>query len=307
MISRICVYIFCAISLLGIVAGKGQSRSTVISASAVQVGKATNTQACNGYPEFCSRAYNNITMVAAHNSPFDESNNAARNQDYGVITQLNDGVRMLTGQIHVLNGTLHYCHTSCSLLDAGPIVDYFRNISTWLAGNPHDVVTLLLVNSNQVSVQTFVGPIQSSGLAEYVYTPPSAPMEDWPTLSELILNNTRLVVFMDYEADQAAVPYIMDQFSQMWETPEDPTDRSFPCTVQRPPGLDTAQAANRMYLANHNLNLGYNISGLSIDIPDISVINQTNAVSGYGSLGLAVETCIGMNIPTATIGTDWLC
>ena len=54
----------------------------------------TNTVPCNGYPEFCTRSYGNITQVAAHNSPFVRSGNAASNQELDVTTQLNDGIRM---------------------------------------------------------------------------------------------------------------------------------------------------------------------------------------------------------------------
>lgn len=55
-----------------------------------------NTRPCNGHPEFCARKYSNITMVAAHNSPFNRPGNAASNQALGVTSQLNDGIRMRT-------------------------------------------------------------------------------------------------------------------------------------------------------------------------------------------------------------------
>lgn len=54
----------------------------------------SNTRPCNGYPELCSRKYSNITNVCAHNSPFTNPRNVARNQEFGAIAQLNDGVRM---------------------------------------------------------------------------------------------------------------------------------------------------------------------------------------------------------------------
>lgn len=54
----------------------------------------TNTQPCNGYVEFCTRSYGNITYVAAHNSPFVRENNVASNQNLEVTEQLNDGIRM---------------------------------------------------------------------------------------------------------------------------------------------------------------------------------------------------------------------
>lgn len=68
----------------------GNSTATSTSTSAVP----TNTQPCNGYPEFCSRKFSNITYVAAHNSPFIKPGNAASNQELPVTTQLEDGVRM---------------------------------------------------------------------------------------------------------------------------------------------------------------------------------------------------------------------
>ena len=54
----------------------------------------TNTRPCNGHPLFCDRAYSNITMVAAHNSPFVRPGNIASNQNLDVTAQLNDGIRM---------------------------------------------------------------------------------------------------------------------------------------------------------------------------------------------------------------------
>lgn len=74
-----------------VLVGTGSSsHSTTTSSSA----SATNTQACNGYTEFCERKYSNITMVTAHNSPFVKKNNVAANQAYKVTQQLDDGIRM---------------------------------------------------------------------------------------------------------------------------------------------------------------------------------------------------------------------
>lgn len=54
----------------------------------------TNTQPCNGYPEFCSRKYSNITQVTAHNAALVKKNNAFSNQQVPIVGQLNDGIRM---------------------------------------------------------------------------------------------------------------------------------------------------------------------------------------------------------------------
>ena len=259
-----------------------------------------NTQPCNNYPELCSRSYSNITYVAAHNSPFVNPNNAAANQEFGVFAQLNDGIRMLQGQTHFFDNTIYYCHTSCNLLNAGSAESYFTNITRWVQKHPFDVVTILIGNADFRAVTDYVAPLEASGLSNYAYVPPKVPMNitDWPTLSSIILTGKRVVIFMDYNANQTAVPYILDEFSQIWETPFSPTDSSFPCTVQRPPGLSNEDAGARMYLANHNLNTEINLLGTSLLVPTTTLINETNAVNGTGSLGAMADECAGNSPPT---------
>ena len=194
----------------------GNSTASRTSSSAVP----TNTQACNNYPEFCSRKYSNITYVAAHNSPFAVPNNAASNQQLGVIDQLNDGIRMLQVQTHynASTSTLSCCHTSCNLLNAGTVTSYLTDITGWIKTHPYDVVTILLGNSDLVGVGNYSTPIVNSGLSNYVYVPSQVPMSisSWPTLSDMILKGKRAVIFMDYNANQSQVPYILDEFSQVW-------------------------------------------------------------------------------------------
>jgi hypothetical protein len=122
------------------------STTTTTSATAT----VTNTRPCNNYPEFCNRKYGNITEVACHNSPFIIANNLAANQQYNVKYQLDDGVRFLQAQIQwPTNATEpHFCHTSCDILDAGPITDWLTTVKDWVADHPYDVVTILLGNGN---------------------------------------------------------------------------------------------------------------------------------------------------------------
>ena len=71
----------------------------------------------------------------------------------------------------------------------------------------------------------------------------------------------------------------------MSETEFDVTDQeNFDCTANRTKG-DTF---NDLVLINHFLDKIV----LGQDAPDIGNLNQTNAVSGTGSLGAQVETCI---------------
>ena len=118
-------------------------------------------------------------------------------------------------------------------------------------------------------------------------------LEDWPSLGEMIVTQKRVVVFMDYNANQTAVPYILDKFTQMWETPYSPTNISFPCDVQRPLNLSRNSSLDWLYIANHNLNTEVSIGSFSLLIPNIVDLNVTNGLNGTGSLGLMSNECTG--------------
>lgn len=255
----------------------------------------TNTRPCNNYPEFCARKYSNITHVGCHNSPFVRAGSAAANQQFPVVDQLNDGVRFLQAQMQwPVNGTApHFCHTSCDLFDAGPITDWLRQVRDWVAGHPYDVVTILLGNGNYSKPELYVPFIEASGIKKFIYTPAVIPLRarDWPTLGQLILSGQRVVLFMDYMANQTAYPWILDEFTHAWETPFDPVDTTFPCTVQRPPDLSKRDARDRLYIMNHNLNVEVSLLGQSILVPAVSQLNQTNSAAGNGSVGAAGGNC----------------
>lgn len=204
---------------------------------------------------------------------------------------------MIQGETHLVNNTIYNCHTSCSLLNAGTWLSSLQTIASWVESHPYDVVTILIVNSDFVDVGNYTGPLQESGLGPYLYEPPYIPMrlDQWPTLSEMILTQKRVVVFMDYMANQQDVPYILDEFTHMWETPFSPTNISFPCTTQRPPNLNQTVARDElMYLANHNLNTEISLLGTSLLVPNTASINITNAAEDQiQMLGATANNCTG--------------
>jgi len=210
--------------------------------------------------------------------------------------------------MHFVNTTPHFCHTSCDVLDAGPITTYLGTVYDWVSTHPYDVVTIILENGDYAPVEQYVPFLEQTGLVQYAYVPPQIPMgiNDWPTLASMILTGKRVVFFMDYNANQTAVPWILDEFSQLWETPFDPTDRSFPCNVQRPPNLAPADAENRMYLTNHNLNYDITLLGNSLLVPNIPLLNVTNNVTGVGSLGVGAQNCTQMwGYPPKFLNVDY--
>ncbi|KAF8544092.1 PLC-like phosphodiesterase [Trichophaea hybrida] len=238
-----------------------------------------NTQAFNQYLEYCNRSYGNTTYVGTHNSPF-----------------LNDGIRMLQGQTHKVNNTLYNCHTSCDLLNAGTVEDYLKIVIDWMHKNPFEVVTILIGSSDFVDVDEFQALLENSGLSKFAYIPENNT-----------LTYNEAVVFVDYNADEKKIPYLLDEFTYMWETPFSQTDADFPCNIDRPP--DETGGERKLYMANHNL--VFLLSPLSHSslsrperqffnlrkpalVPNTIEINRTNGVEGFSSLGLQANSCDAM-------------
>jgi hypothetical protein len=131
---------------------------------------------------------------------------------HSMLRRQNDGIRLLQVQTHLLNQEINLCHSSCSLQSSGPLSTYLSTLSTWLLANPTEIVTLLITNPDTISPSTFGADFVSAGLDSLAYTPASTAIsrDEWPTLGAMIDQGKRLVVFMDYNADFGAVPYIID-------------------------------------------------------------------------------------------------
>lgn len=177
-------------------------------------------QTCNGNSDFCGRIYSNISWIGTHDSAFVGSIDDPRvNQEVSVNDQLDAGIRFLQAQTHVstFGDTLEMCHTSCLLEDAGSLEEYLTTVKTWLDGHADEVLTMLLVNGDNVDVSSFDDVFVSSGLKDYTFVPSTSPdplgIADWPTLGDLIEKGTRLIMFLDAEADETSVPYILDEVS----------------------------------------------------------------------------------------------
>ncbi|KAK2773340.1 hypothetical protein CKAH01_03800 [Colletotrichum kahawae] len=262
-----------------------------------------STTACNNSPSLCSRKYNNITHMGAHDSAFlrdaSTSNSIAGNQYYNATVALNSGLRLLQAQVHTVNSTsgttLELCHTTCSLLDAGTLEKWLSSIKTWMDAHENEVVTVLLVNPDNQAASVFGKVFASSGISTYGYTPSSSSAtSSWPTLQEMISNNTRLVTFVASITADSTYPYLLPEFAYVFETHYEVTSASgFNCTIDRPSTYTTASAAvsaNMMPLMNH---FQYQILTGDILIPDVSDIETTNSASTstQGNLGLHAQTC----------------
>ncbi|KAI5859765.1 PLC-like phosphodiesterase [Durotheca rogersii] len=256
-------------------------RCTALSAALFAAGSLAAN--CNGRAELCDRKYSEVSFIGSHNAPF-VGFGPADNQFVSVTEQLDLGVRFLTGQTQEKRGNPQMCHTSCFLEDAGPLKDYLGEVKSWIDGHENEVVTLLITNGDAIDINKFADAFKSSGLDRYVFTPDrKLGLKDWPTLGELISSGKRVIVFMDYNMDTSKVPYILDEFAYYFETPFSPTEDNFvQCDIDRP---GQVSADDRMFLANHNLNIEI-FKGLLI--PDPLHARDTNSIE---SISEQTEIC----------------
>jgi hypothetical protein len=284
----------------------GAGSSTTTTAAPAATGSTSGgggTVACNNSPALCPRAYNNITHMGAHDSAFlrdaSTGNSLAGNQYFNATVALSAGIRLLQAQVHIVNNTLRLCHTDCALLDAGLLSDWLRRIKVWMDANPNDVVTILLVNSDNAAAAAFGTHFETSGISTYGYVPSSSTATQvWPSLQDMITSNKRLVTFLASSSPSAAHPYLLDEFTYVFETAFDVRRLSaFGCTLDRPSslrstGASSAVSAGYLPLMNH---FAYTEITSDITVPNVNDIATTNSpsTSTTGALGLHAQTCQG--------------
>lgn len=255
--------------------------------------------ACNNAPALCDRGYNQVTHMGAHDIAFlrDESTGTplAGNHFLNATLALDAGIRLLQAQVHDSEGVLQLCHTSCALLDAGPLEDWLALIGDWMAANPNEVVTILLVNADDHSAADYGAAFTNAGLADLGFAPQAdAAFANWPTLGEMIAQDTRLVTFIASAEPSAEHPFILNQFDYMFETAfENLIFGDFDCALDRANGVTTSQQAlsqNYLSLVNHFL---YEDLGSGILIPAVDLIDEVNSADGtvLGSLSSHVKMC----------------
>ena len=79
--------------------------------------------------------------------------------------------------------------------------------------DPHlPVVTLLIVNSDNLAATQFASVFVAAGVDSLSYSPQSAslPASGWPTLGSLIDAKTRLITFLSTTANFETAPYLID-------------------------------------------------------------------------------------------------
>ena len=116
-------------------------------------------------------------------------------------------------------------------------------------------------------------------------------VDDWPTISELVAANTRLITFLSSGADESVAPFLLNQFNYMFETDfgiEAPDQ--YGCKPARPhfPGHAEGYVPPRLSLINHFLYAKF----LGFRYPNATYANTTNgAAFNVGQLGEHAVRC----------------
>jgi len=243
---------------------------------------------CNGFADACSRSFSNFTFIGTHDSYAISSSNLAANQDVSITAQLNAGIRMLQSQAHrsenrtTTGAGIDLCHQNCALFQGGALENYLSEVKRWSDQNPNEVISLLIVNSDSLPASQFAQAFESTGLAAKAYRPgkiTGIDKSEWPTLGSLIDAGTPVVAFLASYADDS-VPYLIDEFTNMFENDYNQLSTPFNCAVDR---ISRGYNPNQMmYLSNHYLDVSV-LGSTTVVIPDKKNMFKTNSQSAVVS------------------------
>ncbi|PWN32761.1 PLC-like phosphodiesterase [Meira miltonrushii] len=246
---------------------------------------------CNGHASLCNVSYANVVYAGAHNS-YAYGDGISDNQYSNISDGLVKGIRLMQAQGHdyPTNETtnpsgISLCHTSCYLEDGGSLESWLLQARNWLNANPREVLTILVTNPDSVNVTRWQKGFEYAGFnSTNVFSPSSqhTSRNDWPTLGQLIDSGKRTIAIMDYGANFTQLPWLIEEFSNIWENPYDQLTLPFNCSVDRGTKNDN------LAFHNHVKDLSY----LGISTPDKDDLTMVNAaVNNSNAIVPTVQRC----------------
>ncbi|KAL4582267.1 hypothetical protein LXL04_006811 [Taraxacum kok-saghyz] len=169
------------------------------------------TSKVNGLP------FNRYTWLTTHNSfavsgtksPSGGPVLGPANQEDSVTSQLQNGVRGLMLDVYDFNNDIWLCHSfggQCYNITAyQPAINALREIEKFLKANPSEIITIFI--EDYVSSQNGLTKVfTASGLNKYMFPVSRMPKngEDWPTITDMVKQNQRLIVFTSKSAKEAS-------------------------------------------------------------------------------------------------------
>ncbi|KAM0008227.1 putative PLC-like phosphodiesterase, TIM beta/alpha-barrel domain superfamily [Helianthus debilis subsp. tardiflorus] len=169
------------------------------------------TSKVNGLP------FNRYSWLTTHNSyalsgsksPSGSPVLGPANQEDDVSSQLRNGVRGLMLDMYDFNNDIWMCHSFggiCYNITAyQPAINVLREIQKFLEANPREIVTLF-IEDYVTSPDGLTKVFSESGLTRYMFPVSRMPKDggDWPTITDMVLQNQRLVVFTSKSAKEAS-------------------------------------------------------------------------------------------------------
>ncbi|KAJ7551323.1 hypothetical protein O6H91_06G010400 [Diphasiastrum complanatum] len=180
------------------------------------VGSCVRDLATNITPLSISLPFNKYSWLTTHNSYAivgEPSVTGARltfeNQEDSVTSQLNNGVRGLMLDMYDFLNDVWLCHSfggKCYNYTAfEPAINTLQEIEKFLSSNPSEIVTIFIedyVHAPNGLTKVFT----AAGLMKYWYPLAKMPKngQDWPTVSAMVANNERLLVFTSIASKEAS-------------------------------------------------------------------------------------------------------
>lgn len=216
---------------------------------------------CNGSAALCERPYDEVVFPGTHNSvaATDSGFPAINaNQTHPVLTQLEDGIRVLLLDVAYDGDDTALCHGPCTLASR-PHLEVLRELEGFLRANPTEVVTIIYQDS--VDPADVEADFAEAGLEDLVYVHEGGM---WPTLGEMVGDDARLVVTAEVGGPPPA--WYHHVWDLAFDTPYTFTDvDAFSCAVNR------GQPDNSLFLINHWLST-------EAGLPDASAATRANAL-----------------------------
>ncbi|KAI8319822.1 PLC-like phosphodiesterase [Martensiomyces pterosporus] len=279
------------------------SFSRLFSASKPALVRKSTSGQCNGYSDLCQRQFNKVAYATTHNS-YAYGDQIAANQNKNIKSQLDAGIRGFMLDLHLessvkLNrrdATLlavsptssttasssstgssstdpYLCHTTCLLLNDGPLINELRNFKTFLDANPNEVITIFIENDDNFTAAQMATQFKNASLDKYAFQPASTGSDfAWPTLQSMISSGKRLVIFTDGGADPSTVPWILYDKDYVVQTPyEVPVNSNFGCSP-----LTTVRP---LWVMNHFVYANQTFGNGVVGKPDPTSAASVNALS----------------------------
>ncbi|MCH2428395.1 MAG: hypothetical protein MK168_03570 [Candidatus Thalassarchaeum sp.] len=217
---------------------------------------------CHGEASFCLRTYDDFTFAETHNaySTVEDKFLIGVNHYTGLQSQWEDGIRafMVDSHHRAYDNTtaddVSFCHGTgqffhpCQfgIVDA---FDWIRLLDSLMNNSSGDIVTLLI--ENYVPASHLSHLFNETGMSRRVYTHTLG--DPWPSLGDLALAGTDLVVFWE-QAQDHDFPWLHDFGVFSWTTDyaEDSPDE-MDCTVYRGDGSQPVWHLNNWLTSSFGL------------------------------------------------------